>query len=34
LGEFLGAIAVFITLIYLAVQVRHGREAVAANTKS
>jgi hypothetical protein len=34
LGEFLGAIAVFITLIYLAIQVRHGREAVAANTKS
>jgi len=34
LGEFLGAIAVFITLIYLAIQVRHGREAIAANTKS
>jgi len=33
-GEFVGAIAVVITLIYLAVQVRHSKEATEANTKS
>jgi hypothetical protein len=33
-GEFFGAIAVVVTLGYLAVQVRHGREATEANTKS
>lgn len=33
-GEFIGAIAVVITLAYLAVQVRHSREATEANTKS
>jgi hypothetical protein len=32
-GEFVGAIAVVATLVYLAVQVRHGREAIAANNR-
>jgi len=31
-GEFVGAIAVVATLAYLAVQVRHGREATEINT--
>ena len=34
IGEFVGAIAVVVTLGYLAVQVRHGREATEANTRS
>ena len=33
-GEFFGAIAVVITLGYLAVQVRHSKEATEAHTKS
>jgi len=33
-GEFISAIAVVVTLFYLAVQVRHGKEAVEANTRS
>jgi len=33
-GEFLGAIAVFATLFYLAVQVRYSRAATEANTRS
>ena len=33
-GEIIGAVAVVITLAYLAVQVRHSREATEANTKS
>ena len=33
-GEFVGAIAVVVTLVYLAVQVRHSREATEANTRS
>lgn len=33
-GEFVGAIAVVITLIYLAIQVRDGKEATEANTRS
>ena len=33
-GEFVGAIAVVATLFYLAVQVRHGKEATEANTRS
>jgi hypothetical protein len=33
LGEFVGAIAVVVTLVYLAVQVRHSRAATEANTK-
>ena len=33
-GEFFGAFAVVATLFYLAVQVRHGKEATQANTKS
>ena len=33
-GEFVGAFAVVATLFYLAVQVRHGKEATLANTKS
>ena len=33
-GEFVGAIAVVATLVYLAVQVRHGKEATEANTRS
>jgi len=32
-GEFVGAIAVVVTLAYLAVQVRHSKEATEANTK-
>ena len=34
MGEFVGAIAVVVTLAYLAVQVRLSREATEANTKS
>jgi len=33
IGEVLGSIAVFITLGYLAVQVRHAREAVARSSR-
>ena len=33
-GEFVGAIAVVATLFYLALQVRHSRESVEANTQS
>ena len=33
-GEFVGAIAVVATLFYLAVQVRHTKEATDANTKA
>jgi hypothetical protein len=33
-GEFFGSIAVFATLAYLAIQVRHSKEATEANTKS
>ena len=33
-GEFVGAFAVVATLFYLAVQVRHGKEATQANTES
>jgi hypothetical protein len=33
LGEFVGAIAVVVTLAYLAVQVRHSKEATEANTR-
>jgi hypothetical protein len=33
-GEFLGAVAVLVTLVYLSIQVRHGKEATEANTKS
>jgi hypothetical protein len=32
-GEFVGAIAVVSTLFYLAVQVRHSKDAVEANTR-
>ena len=32
LGDFIGAIAVFGTIVYLAIQVRLGREATDANT--
>ena len=32
-GEFIGAIAVVVTLAYLAVQVRQSREATEANTR-
>ena len=31
-GEFIGAIAVVATLVYLAVQVRHSKESLEANT--
>lgn len=34
LGEFIGAIAVVLTLFYLATQVKHSKEATEANTKS
>ena len=36
LGEFVGAIAiaVFVTLFYLAIQVRHSKQATEANTRS
>ena len=33
-GEFIGAIAVVATLVYLAIQVRHSKSAVDANTQS
>ena len=33
-GEFIGAIAVVLTLIYLAIQVRHSKESIDANTRS
>ena len=33
-GEFVGAIAVVVTLVYLAVQVRHSMEATEANTQT
>jgi hypothetical protein len=33
-GEFVGAIAVVATLFYLALQVRHSKEATEANTRS
>jgi hypothetical protein len=33
-GEFVGAIAVVITLAYLAVQVKHSKEATEASTRS
>ena len=33
-GEFVGAIAVVLTLFYLAVQVKHSKEATEANTRS
>ena len=33
LGEFVGAIAVVATLVYLAIQVRHSKEAMEANTR-
>ena len=33
LGEFVGAVAVVITLLYLAAQVRLGKEATEANTR-
>ena len=32
LGDFIGAIAVFGTIVYLAIQVRHSKEATEANT--
>ena len=34
LGEFIGSIAVVVTLFYLALQVRHGKEATEANTRA
>ena len=34
LGEFVGAIAVVVTLFYLARQVRHSRDSVDANTRA
>ncbi len=33
LGEFVGSIAIFVTLIYLAVQVRHSRDLLDGNRK-
>jgi hypothetical protein len=33
-GEFVGAIAIVVTLAYLAVQVRHSKEATDANTQT
>jgi len=33
-GEFIGAIAAVATLLYLAVQIRQGKEATEANTRS
>jgi hypothetical protein len=33
-GEFVGAIAVVLTLIYLAVQVRHSKESMDENTRA
>jgi hypothetical protein len=32
-GEFVGAVAVVVTLVYLAIQVRHSRAATEANTR-
>ena len=32
-GKFLGSIAVLVTLIYLAVQVRHSRDLLEENRK-
>lgn len=32
-GEFFGSVAVFVTLIYLAIQVKHGKQATEANTQ-
>ena len=34
LGEFVGSIAVVVTLIFLAIQVRHSKDATEANTRS
>ena len=34
IGEFVGAIGVIITLVYLAIQVRHSKRATDANTKA
>lgn len=34
LGEFVGSIAVVVTLIFLAIQVRHSKKATEANTRS
>jgi hypothetical protein len=34
IAEIIGAIAVVITLIYLAVQIRHSKESLDANTKA
>ncbi len=34
IAEIISAIAVVITLIYLAIQVRHGKESLDANTKA
>jgi len=34
LGEFLGSIGVIVTLVYLAIQVRHSKESMDANTKA
>lgn len=33
-GEFVGAIAVVLTLVYLAIQVRHSKDATEANTRA
>jgi hypothetical protein len=33
-GEFVGAVAVVITIAYLAIQVRHSKEATEANTRT
>ena len=33
-GEFVGAIAVVLTLVYLAAQVKHGKAALDANTQA
>ena len=34
LGEFLGAIGVIVTLVYLAIQIRQGSEQTALNTSA
>lgn len=34
LGEFVAAIAVVVTLIYVAAQVKHGKSALDANTQA
>ena len=34
LGEFVGSIAVVVTLVFLAIQVRHSKNATEANTRS